>query len=278
MSVTRIARCLACHFRLLIATMAALYAWPAGAQGPPVHYFHRADMPPGKIGYQRLLYNPHLAGYFQPVEVRGPQGMHISPMVDGEFAEERPSPILVGMLVGHIYQLKVTNIPLHEGAELYPTVEILNRLCPPEGLELRHPVPVELTREEIEMALDGQFVTRVIYLEDSSNPLPSADDPQHQRYIDVAPDQDPLFVADRLGRPMAILRMGSRVPGENETVGVPGIGSPPLEIFEMPSPRAASYDVGDSENPVVERYQRPIPRTEPAPRRRATPFANPYQR
>lgn len=237
-------------------------------------------MPPGVVGQQQLMRSPFLAGYSQPVELRGPDGVEISPLIDGAFGAPQRGPVLVGMLVGHVYQLKLTGLPSRPGDELYPTIEVLNRLYPPEGLQLRYPVPVEFSREEIDLALDGRFVTRVIYLEDSDNPLPQADDPQQQRVIEVGPKDDPLFVADRYGRPMAIVRMGSRVPAENELGGIPGFGSPPLELFEYPVSEPAQIPQVDPLDRAIERENQAIPRRTAAPyQHRLQPtFANPYQR
>ena len=78
------------------------------------------------------------------------------------------------MLIGSVYRLRVTNIPLQEGLEVFPTIEVIDRLYPPVGQEFRFPIPIELTQEELEMALDGKFVTRVIYLEEPDAALPVA--------------------------------------------------------------------------------------------------------
>ena len=136
----------------------------------------------------------------------------VSLAIDGHFEPPQPCPVTVGMLIGCAYRIKVVGIPLNEGQEVYPTIEVINRLYPPAGQAARFPIPIELTRQELEMALNGRYVTRVIYLEDPATALPRAEDPKHQRYFDVRTDQDPVEVADQLGRPMAILRMGSRLP------------------------------------------------------------------
>jgi hypothetical protein len=52
----------------------------------------------------------------------------------------------------------------------------------------------------------------VIYIEDPNLALPVNEIPGQQRFFDVGPTHDPLDAADRLGRPVAILRMGSRIP------------------------------------------------------------------
>ncbi len=81
------------------------------------------------------------------------------------------------MLVGSVYRLRVTNIPLRPGEELYPTVEVIDRMYAPRGREHRFPIPVVLDKEDLWRALDGAMVVRVIYLEDSQNALPQADEP-----------------------------------------------------------------------------------------------------
>jgi hypothetical protein len=76
---------------------------------------------------------------------------------------------------------------------------------------------VELTTDDLKLALDGKFVTRVIYLEDPHNALPAHEDLQSQHWFEAAPGQDPLAIADTLGRPVAILRLGGRLPESLES-------------------------------------------------------------
>ena len=81
-------------------------------------------------------------------------------------AREQGSEALLGMQIGYVYRLQVTNIPNNDGVDIYPTIELVDRLYPPPGLALRFPIPIELTQEELQLAADGAFVTRVIYVED----------------------------------------------------------------------------------------------------------------
>ena len=75
-------------------------------------------------------------------------------------------------------------------------------------------------------------MTRVIYLEDPDHALPVAEKPDEQTYFEVPPGDNPLDVADRLGRPMAILRMGGRVPDAD---------GPDAHVFVRLAPLAASF-------------------------------------
>ncbi|MCL4202652.1 MAG: hypothetical protein KJ000_09160 [Pirellulaceae bacterium] len=202
----------------------------------PVHYFHSAHLPPGTVGQGQLLRGGPLPGYFQPVEIQAPRGARISLAVDGQFQSPQEAPVMAGMLIGAVYRFKVSGIPRREGFEVFPTIEVINRLYPPPGLATHFPIPVQLTQEELEMALSGNFVTRVIYLENPNNALPVQSDPQRQLYYEVRGIDDPLQVADRLGRPVAILRMGSRVPDFDAVSQRFLFDSPPLLPLTKPAP------------------------------------------
>jgi hypothetical protein len=197
----------------------------------PVHYEHAGAIPPGAIGSQQLLRGGPIPGYFQPVELRGPEGSQIASAEAGAFTESTPLPRKYGMLIGAVYRFRITGIPQYEGLEVYPTVEVIDRIYPPVGLESKFPIDIELTQQELEMALDGKFVTRVIYLENPDIALPVAEDPEHQSFYEVAAHEHPLEVADRLGRPVAILRMGGRTPDESGPSMKFLYGCPPLRKY-----------------------------------------------
>jgi hypothetical protein len=87
-------------------------------------------------------------------------------------------------------------------------------------------VPLQFTEEEIAAAMDGRLVTKVIFLEQPNLAPPAA-----QTFPIPTPDYPAsvniLAEADMVGRPMAILRLGSRVPwagGADE--GFYGAGTP----------------------------------------------------
>lgn len=222
----------------------------AAAQEPPVHFLHAGAMPPGAIGGLQLTRGGPLPGYFQPVEIMAPQGAMIS-LADGpNFMRPAPGPLGAGMLIGAVYRLKVIDIPNHEGQEVYPTIEVVDRLYPPLGQETRFTIPVDVSQEEIELALSGRFVTRVIYLEDPLNPLPIAEQPDEQTCFQIAPGDDPLDVADRLGRPMAILRLGARLPDAEGPDATFLYNSPPWVKFQpvaIERPAVPAVRVSDDE-------------------------------
>src|SRR6186997_1756178 len=103
--------------RLKKFALSAALATIAGAAlaQPPIHYLHRADMPPGEIGQRQLMRGGPLAGYFQPVEVIAPKGAIVSLAVEGEFDKGDKESVLAGMQIGYVYRLRVANIPDHQG-------------------------------------------------------------------------------------------------------------------------------------------------------------------
>jgi hypothetical protein len=106
----------------------------------------------------------------------------------------------------------------------------------PVGKETRYPIPIDLTEEELSMALRGKYVTRVIYVEDPRRALGVREVPDKQRYFEVMAHEDPLHVASSLGRPVAILRMGSLAPSSNGPSAEFLFGSPALQRHAMVAP------------------------------------------
>jgi uncharacterized repeat protein (TIGR01451 family) len=220
------------RWAVLVGLMSGLYA---SAQQPPVHWLHAGAMPPGAIGSQRLHRDGPLSGYFQPVRVRAPEGARIAPAVEAGFGTAQDGDLLVGLQIGAVYRLQVTNIPHQPGVEIFPTIEVVDRTYPPAGLALRFPVPIELTQEDLDLAAQGMFVTRVIYVEDPTQALPvRRTNDEGQPWLETRPGDDPLVVADGLGRPIAILRIGGRVP----MAGANG-------AFTYNSPNVLIYDAAD---------------------------------
>lgn len=218
----------------LVLTFAALA--PASAQG--VHYQHQSTNVPGAIGQWQLQRGGPLAGYFQPVEVRTPEGALVSLADGGAFDDPRPAPRRAGLMVAPVYRLRVTQIPFREGEEVFPTIEIIDRTYPPPGLTDQYPIPIELTLVDLNLALDGKFVTRVIYVEDPAYALPVPQGRNTQPWFEAPLGTNPLQVADEFGRPVAILRMGGRVPDQGELDEQFLFGSPPFEEIAPPSETA----------------------------------------
>ena len=238
------------------------------AEEPAVHYLHQGVMPPGAIGSLQLQRGGPLPGFFEPVEIKAPPGVLISLATDGHFGQAHRVPLRVGLLVGRVYRIRVMHIPFHAGMEVFPTIEIINRLYVPGGQENRFAVPIEITLEDLRLALEGKFVTRVIYLEDPETALAVAEDPKGHNWFEAGPGRDPLAMADQLGRPMAILRLGARLPAQAQGPDMTFLyGCPPFKMYpsrvkiiappsKQPSPPpAASGEKGVTIHPLKKRKQ-----------------------
>ena len=181
---------------------------------PKVNYLLDARQPPGTVARSQIARKTPGVGTFQPVSISGPENLRIGLARDGQFLPSIEAPVVTGMLVGSVYRFRVTNIPFQPGAEVYPTLEVIDRVFAPAGKEHRFPIPVVITAEDLRLALGGALVTRVIYLEDGEIAEPIAYTPGTQRTTTVGPMTNALQTADQLGRPVAILRIGSRVPND----------------------------------------------------------------
>ena len=154
----------------------------------------------------------HRSNWLQPVEITVSDGADVSVYTESaEPAGTAASPAVVAVNPGHTYRLRLTNMPEFPDAELYPSIEILDRLHPPAGEENHYPIPVPISNDDIRLALAGRLVTRVIYLEPPS--LAQQLDPLNREIEQsVVPSENLLQEADRLGRPMIIVRIGDRRP------------------------------------------------------------------
>jgi hypothetical protein len=214
--------------------VACLLSCSSASADPPVHYLHGGILVPGAIGTAQLQRGGPLPGYFQPMEVSAPAGTAIAVADQNQFTVPQPAPLKAGMMIGPVYRLRVTNIPQHTGEEVYPTIEVINRLYPPCGEELKFPVPIELAQEDLVAAIDGRFVTRIVYVENPRAAYPRVEDPHFQLTVECSPKDDPLVMADRLGRPIAIVRIGGRIPTNTANPDSDFMyNSPPLLLFNQ---------------------------------------------
>jgi uncharacterized repeat protein (TIGR01451 family) len=174
-----------------------------------------------------------VSGYFQPVMIRTPQGTKLAAAVNGQFADRLPTPLQVGFLVGLDYRLRITDIPFQPGKELFPTVTVIARTYPPKGKEFDYPIVVNLSQEDLELALEGKFVTRAVYLEDPKKALPIVLDPDIPLSTDT--NGDPVAVAATQGLPVAIIRIGGRVPTSADPAFL--FGCPPWQLCRTVPPQ-----------------------------------------
>ncbi|MBD3672587.1 MAG: hypothetical protein HUJ26_03580 [Planctomycetaceae bacterium] len=135
------------------------------------------------------------------------------------------SPAQAAIALGQTYRLQLSEMEEYPGVNLYPTIELVDILHPPAGKEDEFPIPVTITEEELELAVSGRLVTKVIYLEPAAEANPLLLDRQNPT-MSIPPQQNVIEEADLRGRPMLILRLGSRTPVVNEDPAFFGNGAP----------------------------------------------------
>ena len=240
--------------RALLAVLVIAVAAPhAHSQIVPQHERHTPLsqwQTPGTAAGMAQMAGKGDPSYFQPVRV----------ILDGEgdvsVYHSRPatpfkqtSPAQFGVLVGHMHRLKIDNIPDLPGVELFPTIEILDRLHPPRGQKHNFPILIHIDQRDIDLALDGNLVTRVVYLEQPQLAAPFELD-ESTRARDLDKKENAMAQADRYGRPMVIVRLGGRLPsahGEPERFwgsGGPVSLSKSLVIAETEVKPQAVYGFG----------------------------------
>jgi hypothetical protein len=260
--------------RLALTLCLPVLAWslvagsPAAAQQSGVHYRWDARVPTGTVGRARLEFGGPVHGYFQPVQISGPPGLLIGLPEQGEWAQMTEGAVNAGMLIGKPYRIKVTGLELFPDRDCYPTIEVIDRTYPPPGMERRFPIPVVLNTDDLELAMRGMLVTRVIYIEDPAMALPGVQQKGDQNWFDAGPGANPLQEADRLGRPVAILRIGGRVPNN---LGGPDwefmYGCPAWQRLPPPADLADAPGAVPATEPAAEPAVTPVPMKTAAGRR-----------
>lgn len=203
---------------------------PGGMMIPPrAHLISEREIP-GDYGVSTEVAVHDVSGRtplpHQPVQIHLPGEARFAFALGTHFMDSKPGSQIVGLSVGTPYRFRIDNIPYNEGRELYPTLRILRKMNPPPGKELEFPIVVEFTQEDLELALQGKMITRIVYLECpfTAAPVRSDEVPISQ---DVAPDVNPMVIAQTLGEPVAVARIGTRVPDWNDPDPAFFYGSPP---------------------------------------------------
>ena len=169
-------------------------------------------MAPGFVADTLARVRQYDPAWLQPVSVELPTAGTVS-VFSGASTPNAvlASPAQFSVNAGHIYRLRIADMPEFPGVEVYPSIEILDRLHPPQGRESDYPIPVVLTEADIREAIDGHMVTRVVYLEQPQ--LAASFDPLRREIPEsINPADNALQEADKLGRPMIIVRIGGRTP------------------------------------------------------------------
>jgi hypothetical protein len=160
----------------------------------------------------------------------GPDGMQVrwDAAVPGSFdSEPLVTPGRYDFPQGEMYRLKITDIPGREGAELYPSLEVAP-VTPRTAAYLAHnAVPFQLTEEDLDQVMSGNFVTKVVYLPDPDYQELAVAGVETLVSTRLDPGVDPVVEADRRGSILAIIRIGNKdlqAPGASRGMMSAGAG------------------------------------------------------
>lgn len=192
-----------------------------GACATPTHGPGVAGPGPGVMMYEQGMAVQSVASQ---VAFVGPDGMLVSWDVSmpGQFdSEGLVCPGRYNFQQGAIYRLKLTNVPGRPGVELYPTLEVGPAMPRTQAFLSHNAMPVQITEEDFDQVLSGNFVTKVIYLPDPEYQELALAGVETLVSTRLDPGVDPIVEADRRGSIMGILRIGNKdfeIPGD----GMPG--------------------------------------------------------
>jgi hypothetical protein len=140
----------------------------------------------------------------------GPEGMTVQWDV-GEPGAFDSEPLIVpgrqDFRQGGTYRLKLKNIPGHEGAELYPTIEVGPGTPRTEAYMAHAYTPVQFTQEDFDQVMRGNLVIKVIYLPDPEFQGLALTGVETLVSTRLDPNVDPVVEADRRGSILAVVRL-----------------------------------------------------------------------
>ena len=193
----------------------------------------------------------------QPVRINLPKGGNVAILdpQSGSF-QSASLPAQFGLMVGSTYRIRVSDLPDHPGVVLYPLIEVMDRLHPPPGEADNFPIPFSITRHDVDEALSGQLVTKVVYLEQPQ--LAARRNPQNpDNETSISNTRNLIQEADAMGRPILIVRIGGRQPRAGNEASLPiGVSGPVAPSYPTRLPQR------ENTNDAEDRAEAEEPRTE----------------
>jgi uncharacterized repeat protein (TIGR01451 family) len=123
------------------------------------------------------------------------------------------APMVVGLRPGYVFRFELTGLPYNARQSLYPEVELHGVLVPRPGMKyMDYPIPLFFTQTDIDQALKGVLITKVIYLEDPEKAIPITIQSDFPVETPDGTEREAINNAQENGRLMAIIRLGNRKP------------------------------------------------------------------
>ncbi len=146
-----------------------------------------------------------------------PEGTTITAMPGSPGAKAHGNAVTFGFRPGYAYRLKLDQLPDFPNEALYPVLEVRGSIVPRPGMKyMEYAAPLNITKEDIQRALAGALITKVIYLEDPARAIPSSGTPERPIEIRSDDEREAFQEASENGRIVAVLRLGDRKPEADE--------------------------------------------------------------
>lgn len=167
---------------------------------------------------------------------------------------------------GYSYRVALGNLPDDPSTTVYPTIEVRASLFLPMTLSpADFPATLRVDEEDLRRVLAGGLVTKVVYLENPETASPEHSTPDRPLEFPALRGDDPVEMAAKRGRPLMIVRLGSRsysdmelqaedIPGTLFQAGEPL--TPPSAPPTLPARSFRLYDpIAGPKTPMEELLQ-----------------------
>jgi len=182
---------------------------------PPAERLMEPGPGVGGPGPGVMMYQPAASMPAQTSQVAfvGPEGMLVNwdMGMPGQFdSQPLVCPGRYNFPQGAIFRLKLTSVPARPGVELYPTLEVGPAIPRTQAFLAHNAIPMQLTEEDFDQVLSGNFITKVIFLPDAEYQELALAGVETLVSTRLPPGVDPIAEADRRGAILAIVRLGNK--------------------------------------------------------------------
>lgn len=157
-----------------------------------------------------------------PVYVRviGPDGASVVFYGSGGKPHRLPMPSTVGLTILNTYYFCLESLPGLEGKPFYGTIETIGAPHVPPPVKISSvPIPLRINDEDLFLLAREQLITKFIVLEDPDFAMPVPTDADQPIVYDASDAKDPLKRAKEIGKLMLVVRIGNRIPTQEELRG-----------------------------------------------------------
>ena len=154
--------------------------------------------------------------------IRGPEGATLSGIATKNM-EPLTLPARTNLSAAKEYRLKLSNIPQRAGIDIFPVIHVAGVTKSTKAFLDHNAVAIEITEEDLEQAISGHLVTKVVYLPDPEFSTTAVAGIETLVTSRLDPGVDPVTEADRRGAILAVLRIGNRVNLYQQTGPVSGL-------------------------------------------------------